>query len=110
MPSLTIRKTSTIFAALTRTIVGQQLSTKAAATIFERFCRILPRGLSGLTPQNYLSLNETELRSVGLSRNKVVAIGDLAERTLSKSVPRLGSFKADGRCTGSGGFVECERA
>ena len=93
MPSLTIRKTSTIFAALTRTIVGQQLSTKAAATIFERFCRILPRGLSGLTPQNYLSINETELRSVGLSRNKVAAIGDLAEKTLSKRVPGLAALR-----------------
>jgi len=93
LPSLTIRKTSTIFVALTRTIVGQQLSTKAAATIFERFCRILPRGLNSLTPQNYLSINDTELRRVGLSRNKVVAIRDLAERTLSKSVPGLAALR-----------------
>ena len=93
LPSLTIRKTSTIFAALTRTIVGQQLSTKAAATIFERFCRILPRGLSSLTPQNYLSINGTELRRVGLSRNKVAAIQDLAERILSKRVPGLAALR-----------------
>jgi methylated-DNA-[protein]-cysteine S-methyltransferase len=93
MPSLTIRKTSTIFAALARTIVGQQLSTKAAATIFERFCRLLPRGLSSLTPQNYLLIKETDLRRAGLSRNKVVAIRDLAERTLSKRVPGMSALK-----------------
>jgi methylated-DNA-[protein]-cysteine S-methyltransferase len=93
LPSMATRKTSTVFIALARTIVGQQLSTKAAATIFERFCKILPRGQSSLTPKNYLALTEPSLRSVGLSRNKIAAIRDLAERILSKRVPSLSALR-----------------
>lgn len=93
MPKLVLRETSTLFVALTRTIIGQQLSVKAAATIFKRFCDLLPRGLRGLNPKNYLALTEPRLRSAGLSRNKISAIKDLAERSLSRNIPSLSALK-----------------
>jgi DNA-3-methyladenine glycosylase II len=66
------------FIALARAIVGQQLSTAAASTIWRRFVGLGPVGAAAL-----LEREESELRSVGLSGAKVRYIRDLAERVAS---------------------------
>ena len=73
------------FEALCRSITYQQLSGKAAATIFGRFCDLLPDG--GVRPHAVLDLPFDSLRSVGLSNAKSRAIQDLAEKTIDGIVP-----------------------
>jgi len=63
------------FISLARAIVGQQLSTTAASTIWRRFAALGP-----MDPAAILELEETELRSVGLSGAKARYVRDLAER------------------------------
>src|SRR6266849_1611920 len=65
------------FHSLAEAIVYQQLNGKAAVTIFKRFA-----GLAGdpVTPQGILELTDTQLRSVGLSKQKSSYLRDMAER------------------------------
>jgi DNA-3-methyladenine glycosylase II len=66
------------YEALARAIVGQQLSTKAARSIWERLVDILGGGLP--TPAQLLATDPETVRSAGLSRSKVNFLRDLAER------------------------------
>jgi len=66
------------FQALSRAIVGQQLSTKAARTIWERVVEQI--GSETPTPKAVLSADPDRLREAGLSRSKVSFLRDLAER------------------------------
>ena len=79
------------FDVLSCSIVGQQLSVKAADTIEGRL-RVL---VGELTPQNVLSRKEEELRSVGLSRSKVAYTQGLAEAFLSGVVDPSALENAD---------------
>src|SRR5947209_7999208 len=69
-----------IFQTLVRSIVYQQLSGKAAGTIFGRL-----EAATGepITPQAILKLSPKRMRSLGLSRQKLEYIRDLAKRTLA---------------------------
>ena len=62
------------FVTLARSIVGQQISVKAAQTVWERF-ELLPRNL---TPGNVLKLKVDDMRAAGLSARKVEYLVDLA--------------------------------
>jgi DNA-3-methyladenine glycosylase II len=75
------RQRSDHFSTLLRAIVGQQLSTKAAATIFTRFMALFPAGAPP-TPQMIASLEDSSLRGVGLSGQKVGYMRDLCGRLL----------------------------
>ena len=66
------------FQALLRAIVGQQLSTKAARSIWERVAERL--GSETPSPKQVLAHDPDELRGAGLSRSKVAFMRDLAER------------------------------
>ena len=66
------------FDALCRAIIGQQLSTKAAATITRRF-EEWAKGCGGLKPDLVLDAAVSELRALGLSGQKVKYIAALAE-------------------------------
>ena len=66
------------FFLLLRAIVSQQLSTKAAATIFGRLCALFPGGTP--TPSRLLAIDDATLRGVGLSTNKARFVRDLAAR------------------------------
>jgi DNA-3-methyladenine glycosylase II len=66
------------FFLLLRAIVSQQLSTKAAATIFGRLCGLFPGGTP--TPTRLLAIDDATLRGVGLSTNKARFVRDLAAR------------------------------
>lgn len=71
------------FASMVRIIVGQQLSTKAAASIYER----LKEETEGkITPAVLGRLSDTRLRSAGLSRAKVNSVRDLAAKVSSREV------------------------
>ena len=72
------------YGALVRAIVGQQLSTKAAAAISRR--RAARFGGREPTPQEILDDDPDELRSVGLSRAKVVYLRSLAEHVSDGSL------------------------
>jgi DNA-3-methyladenine glycosylase II len=63
------------FTALASAIVGQQLSTKAADTIWRRFAALGP-----VEPEAILALEEGAMRGVGLSGAKARYVRDLAER------------------------------
>jgi DNA-3-methyladenine glycosylase II len=67
------------FTALVEAIVWQQLSNKAAATIYKRVLALLPGG-GPPTPGGILALEEADLRAAGLSRAKTVYVRDLAAR------------------------------
>ncbi len=81
---LKVRRESDLFNALARTIVYQQLSGKAAATIHGRFTTLFNDNLPEAAQAGRLSMEQ--LRSVGLSRNKGLAIQDLAEKSLDGSL------------------------
>lgn len=62
------------FITLARSIVGQQISVKAAQTVWDRFA-LLPRKM---TAANVLKLKVDDMRSAGLSARKVEYLVDLA--------------------------------
>src|SRR5947209_5211234 len=73
------------FAALVRSVISQQISTKAARAIRARLEEALqPRGV---TPEAILGLSDAELRAAGLSANKARSLRDLSEKVHSRSVP-----------------------
>ena len=74
------------FDSLLRAITYQQLSGKAAATIHGRVVALFPEE-SGPRPELLLELPHRSLRGAGLSRNKLLALRDLAARTLDGTVP-----------------------
>ncbi|MBV9816489.1 MAG: DNA-3-methyladenine glycosylase 2 family protein [Alphaproteobacteria bacterium] len=84
--------TSTIFAALARAIVYQQLNGKAAAAIFARFCALFPG--AELSAEQVLAASEDELRGAGLSRSKLLSLRDLAAKTVSHKVPTLAEIQS----------------
>lgn len=62
------------FSTLARSIVGQQISVKAAQTVWDRFAK-LPRKM---TPGTVLKLKVDDMRAAGLSVRKVEYLVDLA--------------------------------
>lgn len=82
------------FEALVETIVYQQLTGKAAQTIFGRLCGLV-RG--PLSPRGLLRAGEEKLRSVGLSGPKIRSITDLSQRVVSGrlELDRLDSLSDD---------------
>ncbi len=76
---LAARQHADPFKALTRAIVGQQLSAKAAATIFSRFEALFD---AFPTPVQVLAVPDDRLRGVGLSAQKLGYLRDLCGRIL----------------------------
>lgn len=70
------------FESLVQSIVYQQLNGKAAATIHGRVLALF-NGEKNMTPNRLLRMPEAKLRGAGLSANKLLAVRDLAEKTLS---------------------------
>jgi len=78
---LRVDREDDIFCGLVQAIVSQQLSTKAAATIHGRVLALLPGG-GPPTPQGLEPIPESDLRSAGLSRQKIAYIRDLSRKSL----------------------------
>jgi DNA-3-methyladenine glycosylase II len=62
------------FVTLARSIVGQQISVKAAQTVWDRFALLMRK----ITPTNVLKLKVDDMRAAGLSARKVEYLVDLA--------------------------------
>jgi len=81
---LSARQHADPFKALTRAIVGQQLSAKAAATIFSRFEALFD---AFPTPAQVLAVSDDRLRGVGLSTQKLGYLRDLCRRIVDGELP-----------------------
>ena len=84
-----LKVSRSLFGALAEAIVYQQLSNKAAATIYGRVEALYPRATAGFTPRHILATADEKLRGCGLSRAKVLAVQDLARRVASGELPTL---------------------
>lgn len=78
---LTWRYTAPGYESFIRIVIGQQVSTKAAASIWERF----QKELKTVTPARVLKMHDDDLRALGLSGQKVRYIRGLSEAVQSKT-------------------------
>ena len=74
------------FTTLARSIVGQQISVKAAQSVWERFAALMPEPRHRLKPASVLALGVDEARGAGLSARKVEYLFDLAQHFESGAV------------------------
>ncbi|HRK75396.1 MAG TPA: hypothetical protein PLL64_14025, partial [Rhodothermales bacterium] len=81
-----------VFEALTESIIYQQLSGKAAETIYRRF-RSLFSEHRHPTPEEVLKTPHDALRGVGISHAKARAIHDLASKTVNQEIPTLAKIR-----------------
>jgi DNA-3-methyladenine glycosylase II len=94
------------FESLARIVVGQQLSTKAAATIAQRVDETVGGELS---PETLLAAAPDKLRVAGLSRQKIGYLQSLAEAVLSdvlpiETLPQLTDDEVEAAITAVRGF------
>lgn len=76
------------YESLVKAVVYQQLSGKAAETIFGRVRALFP-GTAFPTPKAILGADVGQLRSAGLSRPKAAYLQNIARHTLAGEVPTL---------------------
>jgi 3-methyladenine DNA glycosylase/8-oxoguanine DNA glycosylase len=86
---LELNPAGTIFAALAKAIVYQQLTGKAAATIFGRVLALFPDTPESPTPEQLLGASDEQLRAAGLSRSKLLSLRDLARKSADGELPAL---------------------
>ncbi len=89
---LTIDGTSSIYQGLAESVVYQQLTGKAAATIFSRVVALGGGALPA--PADLLRLSDDALRGAGLSRAKTAALKDLAAHAHDGRLPELDEARA----------------
>jgi 3-methyladenine DNA glycosylase/8-oxoguanine DNA glycosylase len=92
--TLEVVPTRDVFVGLSEAIVYQQLSGKAASTIYGR----LQEKLSGkpsldIAAEQVLGASDDTLRSAGLSRPKILALRDLAQRRVTRRLPSLAAIR-----------------
>jgi DNA-3-methyladenine glycosylase II len=73
-PRIALEPRGEPFHTLARSIVGQQISVKAAASIWARVCALAPR----MQPDEIVGARTAKLRACGLSQRKAEYLGDLA--------------------------------
>lgn len=74
------------FESLARAIAYQQLHDKAAESILERFIALFP-GRRFPRPEDLLAMKVSAIRNAGFSRPKIMALRDLAQKTLDGTIP-----------------------
>ena len=83
--AMELKTTPSLFVALAESIVYQQLTGKAAATIFARVPALCSRArITGPTPEQILRVSDERLRGAGLSSAKLLALRDLARRSVER--------------------------
>ena len=87
------RPAQSLFAALARSIVYQQLSGRAAETILGRMVDTIGRRPFP-TPRDLLEIPAERLRQAGLSAAKTASLKDLATHTLEGSIPSLARIRS----------------
>src|SRR5690348_12962287 len=85
--TLRLKSQHSPFEALLESIIYQQLHGKAAAAILKRVLNFF--GELHPAPEHLLSAPEDRLRSCGLSAGKLLALRDLAAKTIDGTVPTL---------------------
>ncbi|MBQ3644489.1 MAG: DNA-3-methyladenine glycosylase 2 family protein [Candidatus Riflebacteria bacterium] len=85
--NLKINSLTSVYHSLIESIISQQLSGKAASTIFMRLCNLF--NSKQILPLDIIRSDDDELRSVGISRPKIAAIRDLTDFELSGKLPDL---------------------
>lgn len=88
------KRTTSIFASLAESIVYQQLTGKAAATIYARVLTAVSAAKRGPTPADISGASDEALRGAGLSGSKLLALRDLATRAEAKQIPTLARANA----------------
>jgi 3-methyladenine DNA glycosylase/8-oxoguanine DNA glycosylase len=88
--AMKLQTAPSLFLALAEAIVYQQLTGKAAETIFARVRALFPRPHLGPTAEQLLRASDERLRGAGLSGAKVLALRDLARRATRGEIPTLG--------------------
>ncbi len=73
-----LRSRGDAFTTLARSVVGQQISVKAAQSVWGRFVALMPPASHCLAPASVLALDATTIRAAGLSARKVEYLRDLA--------------------------------
>ena len=93
---LRVASTQSPFEALVESIIYQQLHGKAAATIHRRMLESF-HDICGIgnhpSPQHLLDCPNEQLRAAGLSKNKMLALRDLAAKTIDGTVPTLAHIR-----------------
>ena len=84
-PRIALEPRGEPFHTLARSIVGQQISVKAAASIWGRVCEVAPR----MHPEEIAVARHAKLRACGLSERKAEYLGDLARRFVDGSLHPL---------------------
>ena len=74
------------FESLARAIAYQQLHDKAAESILKRFVGLFP-GQRFPRPDDLLTMDVKAIRQAGFSRSKIMALRDLAQKTIDGTVP-----------------------
>jgi DNA-3-methyladenine glycosylase II len=67
------------FTTLARSIIGQQISVKAAQSVWEKFAALVEGAPGKLQPASVLTLDVPQMRGAGLSARKVEYLVDLAQ-------------------------------
>lgn len=72
------------FVSLSGSIISQQLSMKAADTIYTRFQKLFKN--ERINPEDVLLLSDETIRNCGISYSKITYIKDLARKTLESGI------------------------
>lgn len=80
---IVLEKSQNHFLRLVRSIVGQQLSVKAASTIYSRFEKLFKKGVNA---KEILKLKDDDIRACGISYPKIKYIKDLSEKVEKKEI------------------------
>lgn len=89
--ALRLKSQHSPFEALLESIIYQQLHGKAAAAILKRLLSVF--GDLHPAPEHILEIPDERLRGAGLSQSKMLAVRDLAARTLDGTVPTLAQIR-----------------
>jgi DNA-3-methyladenine glycosylase II len=73
-PNVSLQSRGDPFTTLVRSVIGQQISVKAAQAVWERFVALMPQ----MEPAQLLRLKVDDMRAAGLSARKVEYLVDLA--------------------------------
>ncbi|MFO0563408.1 MAG: methylated-DNA--[protein]-cysteine S-methyltransferase [Polyangiales bacterium] len=92
--SMKLDPTPSVFTALAQAIAYQQLTGKAAETIWTRVVGLFPYRAEGPDPALVAKTSHETLRSAGLSTAKALAMSDLAKKCVDHTVPTLEQLSA----------------
>jgi methylated-DNA-[protein]-cysteine S-methyltransferase len=91
---LRLDATPSVFTALAQSIVYQQLTTRAAGTIFARVRALYPHGHLGPTAEQVLRTPDAKLQAAGVSTPKLLALKGLARKAARHEIPTLNDVEA----------------